>query len=594
MKKTMLFSLLAIALALVWAGTDSDAWKAKVDSALLAKAESGETVECLILLQKQADLSAARQLKSKTEKGTYVWQNLQTVAKQSQTPVLQVLQSAGAPSKSFCIVNAVYAKVNLATLQRLAELDAVRQVQPNPWVHMEEPFADRGNEITSRDGIEWGVERINADDVWAMGFTGQGIVVGGQDTGYDWRHPAIVNQYRGWDGATADHSYNWHDAIHSINPLNNDSIPTPESNRCGLDVPEPCDDGSHGTHTMGTMVGDDGQGNQIGVAPGARWIACRNMERGWGSPATYIEGFEWFLAPTNLQNENPDPSKAPHVINNSWSCPPVEGCNEMNFETMNMVVNNLKAAGIVVVVSAGNSGSNCSTVNAPAAMFLNSFTIGASRPSGDTIAGFSSRGPVVVDGSGRLKPNVVAPGVSVRSCIPDSSYASFNGTSMAGPHVVGLVALLLSANPDLIGDVETIETIIEQTAVPMRTDQMCGDISGLDVPNHTYGFGRVDALAAVQEALTLVDATEVDGARQFISVSPNPFDQELLVRFRDLSGKVVFELYNAAGQRVLSTEMELQGGAEEKTIQSGKLPSGVYLYKVTNGKRVFGGKLLKA
>jgi subtilisin family serine protease len=594
MKKLLGFSILAAALALAWTNAVSGDWKTKVDPSVLAEAESGAVVECLILLDRQADVSAARQFKSKAEKGAYVWQSLQAVARQTQAPVKQVLESAGIPYQSFCIVNAIYARVDATVLQRLASLDAVRQIQPNPWVKIEAPFPDRGNEITLREGIEWGIERINADDVWAMGYTGQGIVIGGADTGYEWEHPAIINKYRGWDGATADHNYNWHDAIHSISPLHNDTMPTPEDNPCGLDVNEPCDDGFHGTHTMGTMVGDDGAGNQIGVAPGARWIACRNMERGWGSPANYIEAFEWFLAPTNLANQNPDPSKAPHVINNSWGCPPVEGCNEMNFATMNAVVDNLKAAGIVVVVSAGNSGSNCETVSTPAAMFQNSFSIGASRPSGDTIAGFSSRGPVTVDGSGRMKPNVVAPGVSVRSCIPDSNYASFSGTSMAGPHVAGLVALLLSANPALIGDVETVETLIEQTAAPMRTNQVCGDISGLDIPNYTYGYGRVDALAAVQQALTLVNAGEPALDGKLVSVSPNPFDQELLVRFKALKGNIVFELYNASGQRVLRNELELQGDQEEKRIRTGSLPSGVYLYKVISGKRSFGGKVLKS
>lgn len=595
MKKLLGFSLLAAALTVAWTTAVSGDWKTKVDSGVLAATESGATVECLILLERQADVSAARQLKTKAEKGAYVWQSLQAVARQTQTPVKQVLEGAGIPYQSFCIVNAIYARVDAAILQRLASLDAVRQIQPNPWVKMEAPFTNRGDEVTMREGVEWGIERINADDVWALGYTGQGIVVGGQDTGYDWEHPALVNKYRGWDGATADHNYNWHDAIHSINPLNNDSIPTPESNPCGLNSTEPCDDGFHGTHTMGTIIGDDGLGNQIGVAPGARWIACRNMERGWGSPATYIEGFEWFLAPTNLDNQNPDPSKAPHVINNSWGCPPVEGCNEMNFATMNAVVDNMKAAGIVVVVSAGNSGSFCESIDNPAAIFQNSFSVGASRPSGDTIAGFSSRGPVTIDGSGRLKPNVVAPGVSIRSCIPDSNYASLNGTSMAGPHVVGLVALLLSANPALIGDVETVETIIEQTASPMRTNQICGTISGLDVPNHTYGYGRVDALAAVQQALTLVSDDDEPGvAEKLVSVSPNPFDQELLVRFKALKGKVVFELYNASGQRMLRNELDLQGGVEAKRIQAGNLTSGVYLYKVISGNRTFSGKVLKS
>ena len=169
--------------------------------------------------------------------------------------------------------------------------------------------------------------------------------IGGQDTGYDWIHPALQNSYRGTRaGVGADHNYNWHDAIHAQHPLNSDAF-----NPCGYDVTEPCDDGSHGTHTMGTMTGSkDADGMHIGIAPQAKWIGCRNMERGWGSPQSYIECFEWFLAPTNLQNQNANPDFAPHVINNSWGCPTVEGCNSDNFELMRIAVSNLRAAGVVV------------------------------------------------------------------------------------------------------------------------------------------------------------------------------------------------------------------------------------------------------
>jgi subtilisin family serine protease len=325
--------------------------------------------------------------------------------------------------------------------------------------------------------------------VWALGYTGQGVVVGGQDTGYQWNHPALINHYRGWDGTNANHNYNWHDAIHGLNPHNTGNNP------CGYNLTAPCDDNSHGTHTMGTMVGDDGAGNQIGMAPGAKWIGCRNMERGWGTPATYTECFQWFVAPTDLNGQNPDPSKAPDVINDSWYCPPAEGCADPLI--LQSVVENVRAAGIVVVFAAGNSGSGCSSINAPGAMYDASFTVGATD-SGDNIAGFSSRGPVTVDGSNRLKPNVSAPGVNIRSSVPVNSYASgWSGTSMAGPHVVGLVALLLSAHPELRGQVDTIEHIIESSAVPRTDSQSCGDIPGTDVPNNTYGWGRVDALAAL-------------------------------------------------------------------------------------------------
>jgi len=243
---------------------------------------------------------------------------------------------------------------------------------------------------------------------------------------------------------------------------------------------------------MGIMVGDDGGANQIGMAPGARWIGCRNMNQGVGTPATYIECYQWFMAPTRIDGSDPNPAMAPDVINNSWGCTVSEGCTDPN--VLLTVVNNVRAAGIVTVQSAGNSGSACSTVNQPAAIYQSSFTAGATD-SGDLIASFSSRGPVTVDGSGRLKPDIVAPGVSVRSSIP-GSYDVKSGTSMAAPHVAGLVALLVSANPFLANQVDSLENIIRQTAVPLTTSQDCGGDGPTDVPNNVYGWGRIDALAA--------------------------------------------------------------------------------------------------
>lgn len=578
------FLLLAM---LAWQLPENQDWEEKVDPELLQEAEHGGEVEFLVLLKAQADLSATRNMRTKEEKGRLAFEQLKTTARLSQKPLIRILESEGAPHRSFYIVNALYAKGTLDLIRLLAGHETVANIQPNPQVKLEEPSIDR-NPIGWRDQVEWGVQRINAVDVWAMGYTGQGVVVGGQDTGVEWNHPAIRNQYRGWNGADADHNYNWHDAIHEISPLHNDSVPDPSNNPCGLDSMVPCDDHNHGTHITGTMAGDDGQGNQIGVAPGARWIACRNMERGYGSPATYIECFEWFLAPTNLAGQNPDPARAPHVINNSWSCPPIEGCNASNFATMNAVVDNLKAAGIVVVVSAGNSGSNCSTVNAPAAMFENSFTVGATRQN-DTIANFSSRGPVLVDGSGRLKPNVAAPGVGVRSATRNGNYASWNGTSMAGPHVAGLVALLISANPGLAGQVETIESIIEQTAMPMMTNQDCNGITGLAIPNAAYGFGRIDALAAVTAALEITsDSTLME---VIVRADPNPAHSYMTIAAANLDSPARLEIFNAAGQLVHQSVW--QAGQPEERIHTASWAPGVYFYRLSAGGLNWTGKVSK-
>ncbi|MEY4904667.1 MAG: hypothetical protein RLZZ292_2482, partial [Bacteroidota bacterium] len=280
---------------------------------------------------------------------------------------------------------------------------------------------------------------------------------------------------------------------------------------CGFNLLAPCDDHYHGTHTMGTMVGKDGV-NEIGVAPDAQWIGVRNMSTGDGTPSTYIDAFQWFLAPTKIDHTSPDPSKAPHVINNSWGCPTAEGCNPSNYATMETAVNNLRAAGVVVVVSAGNEGSACSTVQNPAGIFAGSFSVGATDVS-DVIAGFSSRGPVTVDGSNRLKPDISAPGVNVRSCKPANTYGSLSGTSMAGPHVAGAVALMISANPALAGQVTQIESILKNTANHLLTTSTCGGTANV-TPNNVFGHGRINVFAAVQTALLPIELVGFYGKQE--------------------------------------------------------------------------------
>lgn len=471
-------------------------WISKIDPAVWQSVANGEAVEFLVVLSEQADLSEAAFLPKKEDKGTYVFQQLSATAERTQTELLQVLNDFAAPHHTYWVINAVWAKGGKSLLETIAKMPEVAAIHGNPIVQMEAP--QRG-ETSGERTVEWGITDINADDVWAMGYTGENVVVGGQDTGYDWDVPALKLKYRGWDAGagTADHNYNWHDAIHFNIP------PALTPNPCGYDSTEPCDDHNHGTHTMGTMVGSEGV-NEIGVAPDAKWIGCRNMDQNNGTPTTYIECFQWFLAPTDLNNQNPDASKAPHVINNSWYCPIQEGCDSGNWADMELAINNLIAAGVVVVVSAGNSGaSGCSTVDAPPAMFAGSLAVGANDIT-NTIASFSSRGPVTEDGSNRMKPDVTAPGVGVRSCIRNGAYASWGGTSMAGPHVAGSVALLIDANPSLAGNVTLIRSLLENTAGGQTTSQGCGGDSPTDSPNNTYGNGIINAEAAVIAALALL------------------------------------------------------------------------------------------
>ncbi len=440
----------------------------------------------VIMLDNEIDLRLASSYKSKDARANYVYHQLYQKAKTSQHELIEFLNSINKNYQKFYIVNMIATKADYTLMREIAKLESVKSILLDGHFELEKPERETRN---SRS-IEWGLTKIKAPEVWALGYTGQGVVIGGQDTGYDWEHPAIKDKYRGWDGVTPNHDYNWHDAIHNSS-----------GNPCGNDSTVPCDDNSHGTHTMGTMVGDDGAGHQIGVAPGSKWIACRNMDEGYGTLSTYVECFEWFLAPYPI-GQTPaqgNPSKSPHVINNSWGCPAVEGCNQSNFYIMETALNNLRNAGTVIVVSNGNSGSSCSSTYSPAAFYQNSFSVGATNSS-DQIASFSSRGPILHDSSNRLKPNVSAPGVSILSCIPGGGYSSKSGTSMAGPHVAGTVALMISANPQLAGRVEEIENILEQTAIPISTNQICGTLTENDIPNNTFGYGRIDALAAVNRA----------------------------------------------------------------------------------------------
>ncbi|MDQ2659075.1 MAG: S8 family serine peptidase [Verrucomicrobiota bacterium] len=495
-------------------------------------------LDFIVVLAAQADVSGAARFATKLEKGNYVYQRLTEVARQSQPAVLAELKQQGLACEPFWVANMIRVRGPIAAVRMMAERADVSRIHANPTVHFADPQPEQMRRRAVADAvaaIEPNISRINAPDVWALGYTGQGIVVGGNDTGYRWDHTALKGKYRGWDGTAADHNYNWHDSIHS------------GGGSCGPNTTIPCDDAGHGTHTMGIMLGDDGAGNQIGVAPGAKWVGCRCMDQGNGTPATYTECLQWFIAPTNSLGQNPDPAKAPDVINNSWNCPASEGCTDVN--VLKTAIESVRAAGIVVVVSAGNSGPNCTTVSDPPTFYDASTTVGATD-NNDNIAGFSSRGQVTADGSGRLKPDVSAPGVSVRSSYRNSTtdYQFLSGTSMAAPHVAGTTALILSAHPDLRGHVDAIETLLEQSAVPLTTTQNCGAILGTQVPNNTFGWGRIDALAAVglsdsdgdgmldwQENLAGTDRNDANSLQRVIAIAHGA--GQSAVTFTSVAGK---------------------------------------------------------
>jgi subtilisin family serine protease len=429
------------------------------------------TARFLVYLKEQADLSAAFQIDDWSARGWYVLDALQATAGRAQAGLRADLDLAGIRYESRYIVNALVVEGNLATVESIAARPEVAFIGPNDAIPAPEPV-EMGSAVAGIDEVAWNVTKVRADEVWsAFGVTGAGITISHIDTGIDYDHPALVNQYRGnLGGGLFDHAYNWWDPY-------------------GYDPDEPYDWHSHGSHTMGTMLGDDGDANQIGMAPGATWFTCQgfDMNTGYGYSAELLECAEFLLAPWDLDGQNPDPDLRADVVNNSW------GGGQARWY-YNQAVYAWRAAGIFPAFSAGNAGPACGTTGAPGDM-ANVVASGATNVN-DVIASFSSRGPAAV--SGLTKPNISAPGVSVYSAYRDGGYGLMSGTSMASPHTAAEAALIWSAQPDLRGDVQVTAWIIEQTATPIL-DGQCGPE---EPPNNVYGWGRIDAYEAVSMALS--------------------------------------------------------------------------------------------
>lgn len=466
------------------------ATSSKIDPDLAARLAAESQAPVLVFLTEEADLSGAAFVPDKTAKAAYVYQAAREVATRSQAGLRAELDRRGVAYQAFYSVNMLYLPAaNLELVDELAGRGDVRLLT------LDAPFGVDKQESAGMpaggDAISTGVNYIRAPQVWALGIDGTGIVVAGADTGVRWTHEALKPQYRGWNGTTADHSISWHDAIHDGG-----------ANVCGLDSAVPCDDNGHGSHTVGTVAGDDrnpdpGLRDQIGVAPGSKWIACRNMNAGVGTISRYVECNDWFLAPGG------DPANAPDVINNSWGCPSSEGCNTSTWMQIQPSIQALMAAGTMFVASAGNSGSGCNTILDPPAVYPESFAVGSFSDATGTIASSSSRGQRAF--TNLFGPDISAPGVSIRSATrtSDTAYGNSSGTSMAGPHVAGLVALMWQANPQLRGQIRETAQYIRETAT--RVDNTtCGVLTPypdpLDdrpTPNQVYGWGRIDALNTV-------------------------------------------------------------------------------------------------
>lgn len=403
---------------------------------------------------------------------------LQDVAMASQPPVLASLDRLQAAGKVLgytphWLMNCVVVRSFASVVPELAAIPGVDVVEPDLVPELIEPVLIESPGRDSREiGVTPGIRSIEADRVWyELGITGVGVIVGNMDTGVNVNHEALQSRWRGNFAPAAE---SWLDV--------NGGGSTPTDNN------------GHGSHVMGTITGL-APNDSIGVCPGAQWIATNVIDSGTGPSFdnNVIIGLEWFADPDGDPGTVDD---MPVVVQHSW------GVNENFSGYVDCdsrwwdALDNSEAAGVCHTWSAGNEGSGSGTMRSPgdrASSVTNSFSVGSSNTAGTQISSFSSRGPAGNNcGFFNIKPEITAPGSDIYSvnAFNNTGYTNMSGTSMAGPHIAGVVGLMRAANPDL--DVETVKTIMMETAEDRGT-------AGED---NTWGWGLVNAYEAVLQAMS--------------------------------------------------------------------------------------------
>lgn len=346
-------------------------------------------------------------------------------------------------------INGLHLYLNIADVQTLSQHQEVRSIIYDEEITIDDTYAESEDELQAK--ITWGITKIDVQRVWSsLGITGDNIRVGVLDTGYS-DHPALRNR------VVADRSFTF-------------------GAKYG-----PTDGHGHGTHCAGTIGGTTVDGKVIGVAPGVDFVIGRIFNnKGKGGLSTMLKGMQWMADP----DEDPSTRDYPALVSNSWG---VSWEQPNRIEPLLRAVQTWTQLGIVPVFAAGNAGPKPQTIIKPAA-FNESITVG-STDSQDRIARFSSQGPGNYLGNKTQKPDLTAPGVSVYSSDLNGKYIYRSGTSMATPHVAGIIALMLEANPTL--SIEQVREILIDSTIDLGK-------SGYD---YAFGAGRIDAYKAVSKAL---------------------------------------------------------------------------------------------
>jgi len=447
--------------------------QSRISDALLGdiqKAQAnGTTVEAIIVLHDQFNTAALDQqltLQKATahERGVAVVNALMTQAENTQTELVSFLESRLITDviryQRFWITNVILVEAMPAFLYELAQRQDIALLDQNTKIEEVEPVSMQPATVI-QGHTEPGLKAINADKMWQLGFTGEGVIVGALERGVEGSHPALINS---WHGNSVPASQAWYDPQYGTT--------------------FPVDPNGHGTHVMGTIAGLDSMNTDtVGVAFGSEWICARMVNYTYSEE---LDRLQWMVNPDGDPGTTSD---MPAVVNNSWG----NTINGPCTPTYISAILNLETAGIAAVFAAGNNGPGASTILDPAKSNYNAlqiFSVGAVDGNFENlpIATWSSRGPTTCSlGGDQIKPEVTAPGVAVCSSFLGGTYRYGWGTSMAVPHVSGAIALLKQAFPDKTGN--EIKQMLFETARDLG-------VAGAD---NTYGNGIIDVYQAYIE-----------------------------------------------------------------------------------------------
>ncbi|WP_179115686.1 S8 family serine peptidase [Bacillus sonorensis] len=548
---------------------------AKISATLYSQFKQSEKVTFLIKLKEKADpkkaVSKGKETSQKNQQTTgqaedrkrsAIVSSLRMTADDTQRNLKTFLKTQEKKGhadhiRSYYIVNAIAVHGTKEVMEKAAAYDEVEKILPNETRKLYKPIKTSAKISEPRKKeIEWNIEIIGSQIAWWLhGYDGSGTVVATINSGVEWDHPALKEKYRGYDPEHPDdpsHTLNWFDAVN------------------GREAPY--DDIGSGTEVMGTMVGSEPDGyNEIGVAPGAKWIAVKAFTDASGKDTDLLAAGEWILAPKDAEG-NPHPELAPDVVYNAWGGGP--GLDEWYKD----ILKTWREAEIFPVFAAGDADdknpAGPGTISSPA-NYPEAFTVGSVNRD-LTLSDFSLQGP---SPDKAIKPELSAPGEEIRTSALNQSYEEgLKGTALAGAHVAGTAAILKQ--------IDATVTPNEMKEILTKHTNKLTDNEFSESPNNGYGYGLVSVFLTYNVSKSIIKG---EVRKKGVDEEPPSISHQMpTAAFENSPVQLTAQISDNTSVSKAELAYKIAGMSEWKTEEvnaaNGNAQIDIYQTKITFGK----------